>query len=197
MPKTVEISEEDFLRDQNLRSLVQRIMADPKARVLVEQAHKIVEPNAKTPTLDAQKTASEPIESLRKEMSDFIAAQNKANEERTANEKRAELQAKIDAGFAHLRQREGYNEDGIKKVEEIMQAKGILDPLDAATIFEKQNPPPAPSTPVGGAWNFPDIPKDGGDAYEKSLLDSKGQNDLIAEREALRILQEIRGTRRN
>lgn len=194
MPK-IEVDEEVFLRNENLRKTVERVMADPESAVLVEQAIKRIDPNAKTPRLDARKTQTEPVDALRKEMSEFIAAQNKDREERDAKANRDALQAKIDAGFAKLRQ-DGYNDEGIKKIEALMQEKGLLDPTDAAIIFERMHPPAAPATPSGGAWNFPEIPKDGGNTYEKALLDSKGNNDLVAERQALEVLAEIRGAGR-
>lgn len=194
--KTVEVDEEDFLRSQRLRGVVEKIMSDPKARVLVEQAHKLVDANAKTPTLDAQKTTTEPVVSLEKKIDEFISSQTKAQQEREAENKRAELRSKVETGIAKLRQ-DGWTDDGIKAVEKIMEDQGILDPAIAAAYHEKLHPPQVPTTPSGGAWNFPEIPKDGGDAYEKALLDSKGQNDIIAEREAMNVLNEIRGARRN
>jgi hypothetical protein len=194
MPK-IEVDEEDFLRSQKLRATVERVMSDPDAAVLVEQAIKKIDPNAKTPRLDARKTVAEPVDALRKEITDFIAAQNKDREERDSQAKRDALQAKIDAGFTKLRQ-DGYNDEGIKKIEALMQEKGLLDPTDAAIIFERMHPPAAPVVPTGGAWNFVDSPKDGGDVYERALLDSKGNNDLIADRKALEVLAEIRGAGR-
>ena len=195
MPKTVEVDETELLRSQQLRATVEKIMAHPEGRELVERAHKLVNPDAKTPTLDAKKTVTEPVEQLRKDMADFIKAQNEANEKREAEAHRSSLKARVDQGIADLR-RQGWTDDGIKAVEKLMEDKGILDPLDAAAIYEKHNPPPMPTTPVGGAWNFPEIPKDGGNGYEKALLETKGQNDLIVEREALNVLNEIRGASR-
>jgi len=196
MGKMVEVDEEQLLRDQRLRALVEKIYAHPEAGVLVEQAAKLVDPNAKTPKLDAKKAVTEPMSAVEKKLEEFIAAQTKAQQERDAENKRNELKTRVDTGIANLR-RQGWTDEGIKAVEKLMEDKGILDPLDAAAIYEKHNPPPAPTTPSGGAWNFPEIPKDGGDLFEKALLDSKGQNDLIAEREAMNVLNEIRGSRRN
>jgi len=195
MPKMVEIDEEQFLRDQRLRDVVAKVYAHPEAAALIEQAVKFIDPNAKTPKLDAKKAVTEPIDEVKKQLADFIKAQNEANEKRDAEAKRGELKARVESGLAKLRD-EGWTADGIKAVEALMEEKGILDPLDAAAIYEKKNPPPLPTTPTGGGWNFPEIPKDGGNSYEKALLDSKGQNDLIAERQAMEVLNEIRGASR-
>jgi hypothetical protein len=196
MAKTVEIDEVELLRSQQLRATVEKILAHPEGRELVERAHKLVDPNAKTPALDAKKVVTEPIEQVRTELANFIKAQNEANEKREAEANRSAIKNKVDAGMAELKAR-GWTTDGLKAVETLMEEKGLLDPLDAADLYEKRNPPPIPTTPSGGGWNFPEIPKDGGDAYEKALLDSKGQNDLIAERQAMEVLNEIRGARRN
>jgi hypothetical protein len=196
MAKLVEIDETELLRSQQLRATVEKILAHPEGRELVERAHKLVDPNAKTPALDAKKVVTEPIEQIRSEMTEFFKKQNEANEKREAEANRAAIQSKVDAGLAKLK-RDGWTPEGIKAVEALMEEKGLLDPLDAADLYEKRNPPAMPATPSGGSWNFPEIPKDGGDAYEKALLDSKGSNDLIAERQAMEVLNEIRGARRN
>jgi len=196
MPKLVEIDETELLRSQQLRATVEKILAHPEGRELVERAHKLVDPNAKTPALDAKKVVTEPIEQVRTELANFIKAQNEANATREAEAKRNELKSRVDSGMAELRSR-GWTADGLKAVETLMEEKGLLDPLDAADLYEKRHPPAAPITPSGSAWNFPDIPTTSdASSYEKALLESKGQNDLIAEREAMSILNEIRGARR-
>ncbi len=194
MPK-IEVDEEDFLRNQKLKATVEKIMADPKARVLVEQAHKLVDANAKTPTLDQQKTIIEPVSAVEKKLDDFIAAQIKSQQERDAENKRNAMQQRIDSGIAKLRQ-DGWTDDGIKAVEKLMEEQGILDPAIAAAYHEKQHPPQLPAVSSGATWNFAEIPKDGGNAYEKALLDTRGQNELVAEKQAMEVLNEIRGVRR-
>ncbi len=196
MPKLVEIDETELLRSQQLRQTVEKILAHPEGRELVERAHKLVDPNAKTPALDAKKAVIEPIDEVKKQLADFIKAQNESNEKRDAEAKRIELKSRFETGIATLRQR-GWTDEGIKAVEKLAEEKGLLDPLDAADIYEKRNPPPIPSTPTGGAWNFPEVPSAAdANSYEKALLESKGQNDIIAEREALAVLNEIRGASR-
>jgi hypothetical protein len=196
MPKLVEIDETELLRSQQLRATVEKILAHPEGRELVERAHKLVDPNAKTPALDAKKVVTEPIEQVRTELANFIKAQNEANEKREAEANRAAIKSKVDSGMAALKAR-GWTTEGLKAVEALMEEKGLLDPLDAADLYEKRNPPALPATPSGGSWNFPEIPKDGGDAFEKALLDTKGSDDRVAERQAMEVLNEIRGARRN
>jgi hypothetical protein len=191
-----EVDEVELQRNRNLRSLLEKVVAHPEARELLERAHKLVDPNAKTPALDAKKVVTEPIEQVRTELANFIKAQNEANEKRESEANRSAIKNKVESGMAALKAK-GWTTEGLKAVEALMEEKGLLDPLDAADLYEKRNPPALPATPSGGSWNFPEIPKDGGDAYEKALLDSKGSNDLIAERQAMEVLNEIRGARRN
>ena len=77
-----------------------------------------------------------------------------------------------------------------------MDEKGITDPLDAAAIFERHHPQPAPVEPKGfGAWGFMDNVQDD-DKFVKSLLETKGDVDNVVDREARQALQEFRGPSR-
>lgn len=195
MGKLVEVDEEQLLRDKNLRAQVERIMANTDARLLVEQAAKIVDKDAKTPLLDQRKVVEEPVSKIEKKLDEFIAAQNKDREEREAKAKREEINTQVSAGIARLRAA-GWTDDGIKGVEKIMEEKGILDADIAAAYFEKQHPPQAPVKSGGtGAWNFLDQAPDG-DADLKKLVENRGQSEGLIDKMAMDALAEIRGSRR-
>jgi hypothetical protein len=75
-----------------------------------------------------------------------------------------------------------------------MDAKGILDPEDAALIFERDNPPPPPAMPGGsGPWNFMEPSPESGDDIKK-LIESKGENGLLLDKMVREGLAEVRGT---
>jgi hypothetical protein len=195
MPKLVEIDEEQLLRDQKLRAQVERLLANPDAALLIEKAAKLVDPNAKTPRLDQQKIVEEPVSKLEAKMDAFITAQNKANEEREAERKRAELQNQVATGLGRLRAN-GWTDDGVKGVEKLMEEKGILDVDIAAAYFEKQHPPQAPIKSGGaGAWNFLDQAPEG-DADLKKLVENRGQSEGLIDKMAMDALAEIRGQSR-
>jgi hypothetical protein len=195
MPKMVEIDEEQLLRDKNLRAQVERIMGNPDARLLVEQAAKLVDPNAKTPTLDQKKIVEEPVSKLEAKMDAFIAAQNKDREEREAKAKREEIHNQVTSGLARLRAA-GWTDDGVKGVEKLMEEKGLLDVDIAAAFFEKQHPPQAPIKSGGtGAWNFLDQAPEG-DADLKKLVENRGQSEGLIDKMAMDALAEIRGQSR-
>jgi hypothetical protein len=195
MGKLVEIDEEQLLRDKNLRAQVERIMGNPDARLLVEQAAKLVDPNAKTPTLDQKKIVEEPVSKLEAKMDAFIAAQNKDREEREAKAKREEIHNQVTSGLARLRAA-GWTDDGVKGVEKLMEEKGLLDVDIAAAFFEKQHPPQAPIKSGGtGAWNFLDQAPEG-DVDLKKLVENRGQSEGLIDKMAMDALAEIRGQSR-
>lgn len=197
MPK-VELDEEDVRRYGRLEQAVNTLWANPKARELIQQAQKIVDPNAKTPDLDARKAMLEPVEQVQKEFRDYVAKTEGEKAEAAKNQRLTEIQTRHASGIAELR-RQKYTDEGIKKIEALMEEKGILDPLDAAAIFERSNPPPVPMTPSSngvGGWNFSEPTGGDADAFAKKLMDSKGALDGIVENEARLAIAEVRGQSR-
>jgi hypothetical protein len=195
--KTVEIDEEQYLRDQQLRRALEKVVANPKAKLLLQEAHKMVDPQAITPELDREKSESERITAMRKEFDDFKAAVEKEKAEAAAARQAEALKLSVDTGLARLKREQHLTDEGIAAVRKLMEEKGILNADDAFAIFERQNPAPPPLTPRGnGAWNFLDIPEgQDGAAYAKKLLDSKGANDLVLDGEVNATLNNIRGAR--
>jgi len=194
---TVEIDELEFKQNKQLRDTVSKLLAHAEAGPLVEKALKMVDPNAATPRLDRQNQIQEPINAALKRVEELEAAMKKKDDEREKNEKLAAIQARVDAGKAQLR-RDGWTEDGIKGVEKIMEERGLLDPLDAAAIFEKQHPPQTPVTPAGsGAWNFMEgTSGTGAEDFVKSMLESKGESVAALDKTINATLNDIRGPSR-
>lgn len=187
----VEIDETELRRYQTLGKTVSTILAHPDAKKLVQKAHKMVDPKAVTPELDAEATIAAPISAVEKKVDDFISEFKNDRAERDKTARIDQLKNQHSTGVAALR-REGWTDDGIKGVEKLMEEKGLLDPLDAAAIYEKAHPPQAPATPSGsGAWNFAEGITDD-QAFVKNLLATKGGNDLIAEKEAQTVLTDMR-----
>lgn len=191
----VEIDEIEYQNLKRLQGVASKIIANPKAKALLEQAHKTVDPQALTPTLDQEKATAEPVQAALKRVEELEAQIKKDKDERDNAEKLARLNSSVEAGFAKLRA-DGWQEDGIKKVDELMKEKGILDPVIAAAYIEKSMPKPDPVTPSGtGSWNFIEGVQDG-EADLKKLIDSKGNNEPLADKMARDALSEIRGQSR-
>lgn len=189
-----EIDEAEYNQLTALRGAASKIVANPQARKLLEQAQKLTDPNAATPTLDEEAARLAPVKELEKTFTDKIAALEKER----ADEKR---QANIDviaqrqtAGLIRLR-KAGYTDEGVAAIQKLMDDKGLLEVEDAVAIFERNNPPQVPVTPGGiGGWNFTDM----AGKQDKSIADliaSKGESEQVTDRMARQALQDFRGQR--
>jgi hypothetical protein len=198
---TVEVDELQLQQSNNLRKTVEGWLKHPKAKRKILEAQKLVDPKADIPELDEP----DPIEEVRKATSDEIAALKKQIADdaatRETNARIQQLTALKDAGLKKLREQR-YIDDGIKAVEKIMEEKGILDPLDAAAIFERDHPPQAPVQQSGsGGWNFGELPSstdDADDKYIDSLLKAgkNGISDGALSQRISNTINEVRGAGR-
>lgn len=193
MAKAVELDEGEYNQLVALRGIAQKIVSNKKANALLEQAHKLVDPNVPTPTLDAERAQNEPLTALQKKYDDELAAIRKEREDEKRETTLASIAAKQADGIARLK-RANWTDEGVAAVQKLMETKGLLDVDDAVAIFERNNPTPIPATPgggVGGAWNFTDSTGEA-DKSIKDLIDTKGANEQIADRMAGAALQEFR-----
>ena len=194
MAKTLEVDEAEWLGSQRLRDTLVKVANHPKAKLLLQEAHKLVDPAAITPDLDRKTEENERVSAVQKKLDDFLEAQAKEKAEATAKASLDALMAKVEGGLLRIKRDHRLTDEGVEHVRKIMQDEGILDAEIAFAVFEKRNPPQMPSTPRGGtgAWNFLEDIKDD-DKYPKALIETKGQNDLVLDREIHAALNEIRG----
>lgn len=201
MAKMVEVDEAEFNQMVALRTVASKMVSKPESRRLLEQAQKLVDPNAATPMLDAEAAQLAPVKELEKTVNDRIAKFEKDRDDEKREATLAAIAARQNEGFARLR-RAGYTDEGITAVQKLMETKGLVDVDDGVTLFEKHNPPQVPSTPSGGMtgerWNFTDQPADG-DKDIAALLANKGDGaaaDAAVMRMVNATLSELRGARR-
>jgi len=194
MGRMIEVDEDAYNGSVKLRERLRRIASNPKNAAALEAMEKELDPSVSTPHLDQQKAITEPIEGLRKDLAEFKKGiedeRVKEQEERT----KGALNAKWEAGRAWMLQN-GFTEEGVKKIEEeLMAPNGITDHKIAAAYWEKEHPTPPPAMPGGtGAWNFIDPqPDDKANDSIKKLIDSKGQDNVVADRMARDALNEFR-----
>lgn len=197
MGRMVEIDEEELLRNNKLRQTITAILADPIAKLKVQEATKRVFPNAITPELDQAKANYDVEDVVVKKISELEKTISDDRSKRESDDRLRELQAKHEAGFRKLRE-EGWQPAGIDAVRKIMEERGIVDHDVAAAVYEKQNPPQAPLTPNGRAgWGFMDAPTEGADQdFVKQLIESKGENVALIDRRAHETLNEVRANTR-
>jgi hypothetical protein len=202
MAKTVEVDEAEYNQMVALRGVASRMVAKPESRRLLEQAQKLVDPNAATPLLDAEAAQLAPVTALEKKFNDEVAALKKEREDEKREQTLAAIAGKQEAAFARLKSQGHYTDEGVEAVRKLMETKGLIDVDDAVAIFERANPPQMPATPsgiTGDKWNFTDTSAPGTDKAIADLIASKGEGsvaDSVVGRMANETLMEIRGARR-
>ena len=77
MPKTLEVDEAEWLGSQRLRDTLVKVANHPKAKLLLQEAHKLVDPAAITPDLDRKTEEDGRVNAVQKKLDDFLEAQAK------------------------------------------------------------------------------------------------------------------------
>ncbi len=192
--KIVEIDEAELLRLQRTGSTVADMFKSPGAKRKLLEALKEVRPD--DPAVKELEKA-DPTEArfadLEKKNSDLQARIDADKSEREKQDKLAVIQAEQSRGFAQLRT-DKWTDEGIAKVKEVMEQKGILDVAIAAKWIESQMPKQAPIQQSGSGWNFMEPPVDQNDDYKK-LIESKGENDSLLRKLAGEAINEVRNGR--
>ena len=148
MAKRVEIDEEEYMRLKQERDLyspsktiLDRLGNNPKTRIPLLRMMKednpalvIPEIDAAAPVLAELGKANEQIAALSKKITDKDEADAKAKRD-------AEVDGRIETGRAMLRKL-GYNDDGVKGVEELMTKRGIVDYEAAEALFDREQQQP-------------------------------------------------------
>lgn len=195
MPK-VEIEEDELQRLNRVQNTLRTIVGNPKAKVLLEQAHKLVDPQAVTPELDRINEIKEPVSAVEKKLDEFIAAQKTEREEREKKEKLDALSQKYEQQKQQLLSGaltgERWTDEGVKKLEAFMQERGIIDFDIAVPAFERLHPPPPPATPSSTRWDFTEVGTGDADKDIKALLESRGNNEILTDKMAHDALREHR-----
>src|ERR1700744_5574375 len=126
MPKVVEVDEQEYNQMVALRGVAAKIVAKPESRRLLEQAQKLVDPNAATPMLDEEARAAAPITAMQKKFDDELAALKKEREDEKREATLAAIANRQSAGISKLRQA-GYTDEGVAAVQKLMEDKGLLE----------------------------------------------------------------------
>lgn len=190
----VEIDETQLASLQNTAKAVQSLLKNPKTRLKVLEAYKENFPEAPVPELDAARPVMGRIENLEKAVIDFMKNERESREQERTEARLAEIRAQAEQGRQMLRSR-GYNDDGIKKLEEFRDQKGLVDYNDAIRLYELDFPPAQVAEPSSGMNLFDIMHNDrsSDDEFNKRLHESLGQDDSVVDRMARQAIQEMRG----
>lgn len=183
-----EIDENEYAEYQRLREVATLIQKNPDATRRLQEAVAIAAPDRIGPEIRIRNEVNERLSAIDKKFDDFLAAQTKEREDRHAEESKRELEGRWLKGRSALRAA-GYNDDGIAKIEELMEQRGVADHEVAAAYFERENPPPDPVVTGGSRWNFFDMPKD--DVSLDALM--KGDDEGFLRQAVPAALKDARG----
>ena len=192
----IEVDEEEFRRNSLLTATVNKWMQNPKSKRKLLEAHKAFDPKAEIPELDAPDPFDEKLNPV---LTEVRALQKQLEDERADRDKREKLnefEAKIQKGFAQLREEERLTADGEAAVRKIMEEEGITNPVIAFDHLQRRHPPQVPVTPGGsGAWNFMEPPPEDQKDLQ-ALIQTKGESVSLIDKMARDALAEIRGQSR-
>ncbi len=172
----VEITEEEYNRLKGVADLAARIHANPKGRILLEEAHRTVNPKAPTPAIEEAQLSAAPLNEVQKQIAELTSLVTKKFNDDETREKLGTLARQQEEGFSRLREQR-YTDEGIAKIRELMTEKGILDPEIAAAYFDRINPP-SPITPTGSnSFNLVEAFNDESDKALQELMSSQGNSE--------------------
>jgi hypothetical protein len=198
MPQ-VDIDEGELLRLRRIEGTVGAIVKNPVAKKALAKALKEVNPDD---PLAKEADRVDPMEARFNALEEQNAALKKQVEDgettRQKDARLAQLKDDQDRGFQSLKT-SNWTDEGIKKVREVMEEKGILDVAVAAAWVEKQMPPSQNPVMPGssGSWGFFDAPPgDGADKFVEQLLATKGESVPLVHNRAMEAIAELRGPSR-
>src|ERR1700677_3586147 len=116
MAKTIEIDEAEYNQMVALRGIASKMVQKPESRRLLEQAQKLVDPNAATPLLDQEAAQIAPIKDMEKALNERIAKFEKEREDEKREAMLAKLASDQDKGFARLKSEHHYTDEGVEAV---------------------------------------------------------------------------------
>ena len=160
----VEVEQEELNIARNARVLLEKFHGNPKTRQTLLRMTKELNPAANIPEIDlvdpVEKKISAQAEEL-KALRESIAAEKASSDiDRRISEARAGLKAR------------GWDDEGIGKIEKLMQDEGIPSYEAAEALFEKRLPKNTATTPASSAmrntsWNTTDATGD--DLFKRAL----------------------------
>lgn len=182
-----EIDESELLAYDHIKRTVAAMQQNPKARKLLQEAHKLVNPSAPDPQPDPIEAATAPVKSQVDEVRAMLEADRA---ERAEAGRIADFRTGWENQKNTLR-RGGWTDEGLGEVEKHAHERGIPDLEVAAAHYEKLHPPAQPNQPTTGGWNFFDAkPED--DKFVDAMLVSHGDDAIALDREISAALTEYR-----
>ena len=147
-----EIDETQLSSLKTVNDTVKKMLANPAARKLLLQAQKTIDPNTPIPELDAAAPVLEAVGAIKKEFEDFKGEMTAKELKREQDAKIKEFAQKWSQGQASARA-EGYDKDGLEKLEAFMVENGIVDHEIGIAAFERKYPPAVPVASINNRFD--------------------------------------------
>ena len=148
----IEIDETELSGLKSLQATVQKWMANPAARRKVLEAQKALDPNIVIPELDAAKPLEAALAAMDEKLSTLDKRLSDDAAERAKNKTISELTTRWEKGRGELRS-QGYTDEGLSKIEKLMEERGIADHDAGAALFDRLNPPEVPIAPQNSGFD--------------------------------------------
>lgn len=152
----------DLATAAELGDLLHELTHDKKTRKAIAAAIKTIKPDSPHAAAFADVDVEDRFETFKREQEEAALKRQQDDLLARMNAKRAALLTGGPDGSGRK-----YGEDDVKKIEELMQKKGITDYDDGATLYAATLPPldpkPGVDLPVqhGATWEFPEWAKFG------------------------------------
>ena len=157
-------AEEDSNR---IQTAMRKLGEIPAARDAMQKLIADHLPEMAGPEAMARKFTNEALDGMRADLAKEREERAAEKATREADDAKRDMERRWLAGRATLRD-DGYTQEGIDAVEQLMEKRGIADHEAARALHEKLNPPPEPVVTGGTRWNFFDRAEElaGKEAYD-------------------------------
>lgn len=177
---TKEVDEAQWNSAQNVVRSVTEIMKDPSRRRQLLELQKAAQPDLPIPEIDAAKPFQDALEGVNKKLSELTTELQSEREKRDNDKKLTEFAAKYEKG-RELLKASGYNDEGVKSIEKLMEERGVASHEDALVIYERLHPPQQPIKSTNAAVsNFLQQGQDANaDDLTKRLIAGRGNDSFV------------------
>jgi chorismate mutase len=149
----IEVDEDDYKISATARALMDKMANKPEQRQRLLKLVKETAPELHIPEIDQLDPIRTDLAKVRDELMGEVQGLKKAREEEATNSK---ISAKIESERTKLR-KQGWDDEGIAKVEARMQQEGFVNYAAAAALVEKEETKPATFGDLDSydkSWNF-------------------------------------------
>lgn len=186
----VEIEESELAAYRRIQGVAETLLQNPKTRTQFLKLQKEIHPEAVIPELDAAEGVLQAVRGIEEKVTGVMTRLDERENAAADAERTREIEGRMRTGQKMLRD-EGYNADGIDKIEKLMLEEGISNYSAGLALFERRNPPSAPADASTSRWgSMSDQNMDGPDV--KDLWDTQGQSEKWVQDSIASIRKEFR-----